>query len=216
MRAYLTATLLVAACASPRPEPQKPGSRGPHASEHMRAAAEHDEAARQLSMYPDTRTPDGTGRVDQLLVGTTWHRNWDTAADQQRAAAAHRSEAEAIYRAYEEACGERTLAEVSVSPIVRYGIGGAPTNEGAAVYLSAEAGAPDKLMADLKCHRAWMRLQPANMDLCPLDLAGLQVEATGTPDGITLTLTVRDPRLIPELQRRLAHDLEIGGGHAQH
>jgi hypothetical protein len=201
--------LLLAACAAPRPEPQAPGSRGPHASEHLQMADEHEEVARQQAMYPDTR-PDATGRTDQLLVGTTSYHTWDTVQDQQRAAAAHRSEAQAIHAAYQEACGDRSTSEVAASPIVKFGIGGQPTKEGAIVYLSAEAGPPDRLMADLKCHRAWMRLAPANMDACPLDLAGLRVSATATPDGIALTLTVSDPKLIPELQRRVAHDLELG------
>src|SRR5688572_24404175 len=42
MRSYLVTTLLLAACATPRPEPRTPGSRGLHASEHMRAASRHD------------------------------------------------------------------------------------------------------------------------------------------------------------------------------
>lgn len=216
MRNYLLPTLLLAACASPRPEPRAPGSRGLHASEHLQAASAHDEAARQRSMYPDTRTADGTGRVDQMLIGTTWQRDWDTAADQERAAAVHRSEAQALHAAYEEACADRPTTEVTVSPIVRFGVGGTSTKDGATIYLSSQAGPPERLMADLKCHRAWMRLAPANMDACPLDLAGLHVDATGNADGITLTLTVRDPKLIPELQRRVAHDLEMGAGHNQH
>ncbi|HEY5945808.1 MAG TPA: hypothetical protein VIV40_09965 [Kofleriaceae bacterium] len=208
-------TLLLAACGgAARPAPQSPGSRGPHASEHLTAAREHDEAARERAMWPDTRTSDGTGRVDQMLIGSSWHRTWDTAADQERAAAVHRSEAQAIYTEYQEACGDRATKDVSVSPIVKYGVGGNPTKDGVVLYLSSEAGPPERLMADLKCHRAWMRIAPANMEICPLDLAGLQVDAKGSPDGITLTLTVSDPKLIPELQRRAAADLEVGSTHA--
>jgi hypothetical protein len=203
--------LLVAACATPRPEPRAPGSRGPHASEHLQMADEHDEVARQQSMRPDTR-PDAAGRADQMLVGTTW--TWDTVQDQQRAATVHRSEAQAIYAAYEDACRERPTGEVSVSPIVRFGIGGQRTNDGAIVYLSKAAGSVEQAMAILKCHRAWMRIAPANMEACPLDLAGLVVSATATTDGIVLTLTVSDPKLIPELQRRVAHDLELGATHS--
>lgn len=208
--------LLLAACANPKPSPQAPGSRGLHASEHLAAAREHDEAAREKSMWPDTRSADSTGRVDQLLIGTQWHRTWDTAADQERAAANHRSEAQAIHAAYERACGDRPLRDIKVSPIVRHGVGGSATKDGVVLHLSAQAGPADRLMADLECHRAWMRLAPANMDLCPLDLAGLHVDAVGTAEGITLTLTVDDPALIPELQRRAAHDLELGGTHARH
>lgn len=215
MRIHLISTLVLAACASPKPAPQPPGSRGLHASEHLAAARMHEEAARQKSMWPETRTTDGTGRVDQPLVGTSWHRQWDTAGDQLRAAAAHRSEAQAIYEEYEEACGERLVKDVAVSPIVRYGVGGTAIPEGVVIYLDPEAGPADRLMADLRCHRAWMRLAPAGMELCPLDLAGLQIDASGTPEGITLTLTVRDPKLIPELQKRAAHDLELGKSRAQ-
>ena len=111
---------------------------------------------------------------------------------------------------YEEACGARSSSEVATSPIVRYGVGGSPTADGVVLYLSPQAGSPDHLMAELKCHRAWMRLAPANMEMCPLDLAGLLVDASGSAEGITLTLTVRDRSLIPELQRRAAHDLELG------
>lgn len=210
MRTYLVSMLVLAACgASPSP-PTRPGSRGLHASEHLAAAREHDEAAQQRSMWGEGRTSDATGRVDQNLIAMPWHRTWDTAADQERAAALHRSEAQAIYAAYEDACGERSVADIANSPIVRYGIGGNPTADGVELYLSTQAGPPDRLMAELACHRAWMRLAPANMEECPLDLAGLRVEAKGTADGITLTLTVRDRSLIPELQRRAAHDLELG------
>lgn len=217
MRTYLVSAVLLAACGgASRPASQAPGSRGLHANEHLAAASEHDEAARERASWPDTRTSDGTGRVDQMLIGTTWHRTWDTAADQERAAALHRSEAQAIYAGYEEACGSRPASDVSISPIVRYAVGGGTTPDGVVLYLTSDAGVPERLLADLKCHRAWMRLAPANMDDCPLDVAGLRIDATGNGQGITLHLTVREPSLIPELQRRAAHDLELGRQHAHH
>ena len=110
--------------------------------------------------------------------------------------------------AYEQACGTRTEGEVAVSPLERHGIGGWNTTTGVIVYLSAAAGDPDRLLKDLTCHRAWMMLAPAGMDDCPLDLPGLVVDARGDAEGITLSLAVRDPKLIGELQRRTAHDLE--------
>jgi hypothetical protein len=203
-------SVLAVACATPRAAPQAPGSRGPHANEHLDAAREHDEAAQEATLYPDTRA-DATGRVDQLLVATP--RMQDSVADQERAAAAHRSEAQQIYAEYERACGERSTSEVSVSPIVRYGLGGSVIVDGVVLYLSSDAGTAERLLAELACHRAWMRLAPANMDACPLDLDGLLVDAKGSGEGITLTLTVKDKRLVPELQRRAAHDLEMGHSH---
>lgn len=211
MRTFVFSALLLAACGGgPQPPPHAPGSRGPHASEHLAAAREHDEAAHQASTWPETRTTDGTGRVDQLLIGTSWDLGRDTARDQQRAAAAHRSEAQAIHAEFEEACAGRNAEQIALSPIVRHGIGGNPSADGVVLYLAPEAGPADKVLADVRCHRAWMRLAPANMEMCPLDLDGLAFTATADENGITLTLTVRDRSLVPELQRRAAHDLELG------
>ena len=56
-----------------------------------------------------------------------------------------------------------------------------------------------------------MMLGPSDMDDCPLDLPGLRVYACGSATEIELELIVDDPKLIPELQRRAAHDLEVAG-----
>lgn len=209
MRIFM-ALILLTACASTPPRTQPPrGYRGMHASEHMEAARQHDEAARARTTWPDTQiaTP---GRTDQLIVGSPWQWNWDSTDDHERLAALHRSAALELQAEYQESCGTRPLADVSISPLQRYGIGGTNTANGVTIYLSAAAGPAEHLMADIRCHRAWMMLQPGNMeDVCPLDLDGLQIHATGDREGITVNLTVRDPALVPELQKRAAHELEM-------
>ena len=201
--AGITILISIAGCAGAQSErPQPPGARGPRASDHLAKAHEHEESARQRKLSPDTR-PDATGRVDQLLIG---HARWDSAVDQQRAALHHRSAAGALYAEYEQACGDHAVV---VSPIVRYGMGGTATATGVVLYLTPEAGSAERLIAELRCHRAWMMLAPANMDTCPLDLDGLAFDAYGENEGFTLTLTVRDPALVPELQRRIARELEL-------
>ena len=206
-----TLLVLTAACASaPAAKPLAPGSRGLRASEHIDAARQHDELARQSAAYPDMRD-DATGRADQLLIATPWTRRWDTTDDHLRLAQVHRSAAAQIDAEFERACDGRSEADIAISPLVRYGVGGSPIEDGVIVYLRPEAGNPDKLMADMRCHRAWMMLQPAStMDMCPLDLAGLSVQASGGKEGITVTLHVQDPALVPELQKRAAHELEQG------
>ena len=203
------ALILLSACATTPPYTQPPrGYRGMHASEHLEAAHQHDEAARAQAAWPETRVAQ-PGRTDQLVVGSPWQWNWDSNADHERLAALHRSAAAELQAEYEEACQGRALAEVSVSPLERYGMGGTNVADGVIVYLSAAAGPADRLLADIRCHRAWMMLQPGNMEsVCPLDLAGIKVNATGDKEGITLTITVPDPALVPELQKRAAHELE--------
>jgi hypothetical protein len=74
--------------------------------------------------------------------------------------------------------------------------------------LASQAGPPDRLMAAMHCHRAWMMLGEAGMEDCPLDLDGLAIETYGDETGISVEITVRNRALVPELQRRAAKDLE--------
>jgi hypothetical protein len=204
--AALAATL--AACASaPRPRPVDPMSRGMRASDHLVAAREHDRLAQERASWPDS-WPDATGRVDRPPIAMPWRGQWDSPEEHEHIAAAHRAAAAELQADYERACGERTADEVSRSPIALYGIGGVSTASGVVVFLAPAAGPANHLLADISCHRAWMMLAPAAMDDCPLDLPGIHVDAMGDDAGVTLTITAQDQTLVPEVQRRLAHDLE--------
>lgn len=201
----LLSLALVAACSGPAAPRHDPTSRGLRASQHLDAAAEQSARSNELSSWPDQRS---TQSPDEKLAAGSWYRTFDTPEAHSRAAQAHRGNAAALQLAYEEACQDRPLIDVSVSPLQRYGKGGAPTSNGVLVFLSPYAGTPDALMAELRCHRAWMMLGPAGMDACPLDLPGLRVSATGDPSGVTVEISVEDPALVPELQRRTMLDLE--------
>jgi hypothetical protein len=205
-------TVFLAACATTTTtSTPKGGPRGLRASEHREVAAQHDEQARERSTWPDRSMVAGAGPdTRDQPIAMPWYRSWDTAAEHERLASFHRSKAAELEAAYAEACGEKPGAEVTVSPLARYGLGGWPTANTVIVYLSPSVGTADQLLAALKCHRAFMMLAPADMDDCPLDLPGLQVDARGDTDGITVSLSVKDPALIPELKRRTAHDLEAG------
>lgn len=207
-------TLALSACATTATTTPKGGPRGLRASDHLDVAAQQDEQAKQSSMSPETSmmTPGGYGMRDQP-VAMPWYRSWDTAAEHERLASIHRGDAAALEAAYEEACGNRPFEEVSVSPLVRYGVSGWPTTDGVIVYLSANAGTPDELLAAMKCHRAFMMLGPSGMDDCALDLPGLELDARGDKDGVTVSMSVKDSTLIPELKRRAAHELEPRSAH---
>ncbi len=209
MRVYLLAVALTACATHPpvKPSQQAGGPRGLRASEHLDVAAQQQEVALQESTFPDMRN---NGINTGVPLAQPWYRSWGAGTDHDENAKYHRAKAGAIYAEYTAACGEKPSAEVAVSPFVRFGIGGWPTQSGAIVYLSPEAGTPDTVMAALVCHQAWMMLAPAeNMDDCPLDLNGLSFDARGDSDGITVSLTIKDPKKIAELQRRVAHDLEL-------
>ena len=209
MRAVLLA--LLAACATTSATTSTPpgGPRGLRASEHLDVARTHDQIAKDENAWPDPR-PDATGALP-MAPGQPWLRSWDADSDHERIAAYHRGKAAEIHAEYDEACAGRTAEQAAASPLARYATGGWPTSTGVIVYLSPLAGDPDKLVADMRCHRAWMMLQPQHdMDDCPLDLPGIAVDARGDREGITLSISVRDPKFVDELHRRAEHELETG------
>lgn len=202
--------LLVAACATTSATTPAPrgGPRGLHASEHRDLASVHDEAARnQMSWPAPTAMTPGDPTTPQSLP---WYRTWNTAADHERIARVHRSEAAALEAAYAEACGTRELEKVRGCPLTRHRLGGWNTSTGAIVYLSPLAGTPETLLADLRCHRAWLMLAPVEEE-CPLDLPDLKIDARGDAKAITLVLSVPDAKQVFELQRRLAKQVEQAG-----
>lgn len=208
MRAYLLLVGL-AACASHPPvraTHSVGGPRGLRASEHLDVADQQRDMARQDATFPDMRN-NGINTGVPLASGT-WFRSWGPSTDHEANARYHRAAAGAIYAEYTEKCGTRPSAEVMVSPFIRFGTSGWPTQTGAIVYLSPKAGSADDVMAALVCHQAWMMLAPADMKDCPLDLAGLGFDVRGDGDGVTVSISIKDTNMIPELQRRVAHDLE--------
>jgi len=204
MRMFALGLLLIGCATTPRPEP-KGGPRGLRASEHLDAAAQHDAMARERETWPDTR-PAAPG--DLRPVAMPWFRSWDTAGEHSRLAEIHRAQAAEIEVQFDEACRDLPAGDAQVSPLQVYSVGGWNTTTGVILYLSPDAGPPDRLLARMKCHRAAMRVAPSSMEDCPLDLPDIAVDARGDDHTITVSIVARNPELVGELQRRAAHDVE--------
>lgn len=192
--------VVLGACATSRPPPPTGGPRGLYASDHLEAARRHDDDARPGA---GADLP-GAGAGDPSRG--IWYRSWDT-AEHERAAEIHRSRAAELEADYEDWCAGFTPAEIRRSPLQEFGIGTWNTATGVIVYLASGAGEPDRLLLRMKCHRAWMRLAPAGMEGCPLDLPDLAIDARGDAGQVTVALSV-PARWVAELQRRAALDLE--------
>ncbi len=199
------ALFLLAACGTTSPEPVQ-GPRAVRTDEHLAAARQHDEIARERSSWPITRevTP---GDPMTTTPPMPWVTTWDPQTDHERIANIHRSEAAANATEYEDACGQGDVKKLVGSPLLRHRVGGWNTKTGVVILLSPLAGSEKQLLSDLRCHRAWLMAGTGVEKDSPLALPGLVVDARGNQDGITLTLTVRDTKLIPELQRRVLHGL---------
>lgn len=201
MRTILAAVLLVACATTPTPAPRG-GPRGLYASDHLAVARDHERQASQPAIWPEA-----TSAQPGHPQNGVWYGSWDV-TEHERLAETHRTQAAELDRQYQDLCAGVPAADVSVSPLMRYSIGGWNTASGVIVYLSSDAGPPERLLAQLRCHRAWMMLAPADMDDCPLDLPGLELDARGDRDGVTVAITIRDRSLVRELQRRAATELE--------
>jgi hypothetical protein len=203
---------------------ERPGPRGLRADQHLELADRASDRAAELHNWPDVRpgtdvTPgSGLFSPDQQGDAGAWYAEGgglgglgDTTGKQQENARLHRAEAGRLQADYEQACGQTPLAKVMTSPLQLYGIGGTTVPDGSLVLLGPEAGSPDHVLAAVRCHRAWLMLGNANATRAnddPFDLPGLNLAAERKPSGIDLTITVDNPGLVSELQRRAAHDLE--------
>ncbi|MEO8701656.1 MAG: hypothetical protein ABI867_16540 [Kofleriaceae bacterium] len=200
--------VLLVACAPtmPRHEPASQlGSRGLRADAHLDAATEHARRADELQRWPDTRRE--AGAFDDAPTGF-WYRSWDTVREEEQIAVSHRAAASQIHATFDEACANVPAADIHVSPLRQYGVGGMQTEHGVTVFLSPAAGPADTLLARMRCHRAWMMLEESDMSQCPLDLAKIEIRAYGNATGVSVEITTANDRLVPELQRRAARDLE--------
>ena len=186
------------------------GPRGLRANEHMKVAQQDDALAMQDSSWPGSMVTTNQPAGEPSAIAMPWIRSWTASDVHQRMAADHRSQAEQLNAEFDDACRGKSDADIQVSPLIRFGRGGWTTQSGVIVYLAPSAGTPDNVLATVRCHRAYMMMAPAGMDDCPLDLPGLELDARGDADGITLSISVKNSALIPELQRRAALELEVG------
>jgi hypothetical protein len=160
-------------------------------AEHVQEARKHDEIARSRTATPVTSEPGSPVKP--------WVAKWDPEAP---------SDSKAIEAEYAAACGRREVEKTVGSPLTRHRVGGWNTERGVVVLLSPLAGPEPQLIGDLRCYRAWLLAGTGVEKDSPLAVPGLIVDAKGNQDGIELTLTLRDSRLIPELQRRVSRQVE--------
>jgi hypothetical protein len=208
MRPTVLASFVAAAvaCAPSQPADRTTtSSRGLRMDGHLSAARDHDARAAELARWPE-RQQDPAGFDDP--ASGLWYRAFDTVRHERQLATVHRTAAAQIQSEYQAACADVDSASISISPLQRFGIGGMPTERGVVFVLSREAGPGARLLAEMRCHRAWMMLGESGMEDCPLDLKGIRIKTYGDETGISVEVESTDPRLVPELQRRAARELE--------
>lgn len=180
--------------------PPAPAPREMRASEHRDAATLHAARAAELARLSDALGGGQREKLDDPATGL-----WFRSLEEERQAHEHLVEAAALHTEFEERCGALAPAQIVVSPLQRSSIGWLRKPDGIVVLLATEAGPPERLLQELRCHRAWMRLGEAAEDKCPLELPGIDLVAYGDRTGISVEITLSDPALVAELQRRTEH-----------
>ncbi len=197
----LLALVVLAACGTASLE----GPRAIRTAEHLEEARKLDEVARSRTwLVTEEVTPPAR----------PFAFTWNPDADHERVKQ-QRSEVAAVEQDFEAACHQHEVEKTIGSPLTRHRIGGWNTEDGVVILLGVVAGPRETLLADLRCYRAWL-IAGTGVDKDALALPGLLLDAKGTQDGITLTLTLEDTALIPELQRRVLRQVEASRRLAGH
>jgi hypothetical protein len=170
-------------------------------------ATEHLVEAREAAERAATAGPPGAyayGPPGRWSHWYPWDYYWDPAAEYAALAEAHRAAAEELRVRYESACALVPRGMEGTSPL-EHATETSPLDNGVTFRLAAEAGPPDVVLAGLRCHRAWLMLEPReNADDEPLLLEGVILVARAGDAGTVVRLTVSDEKSVPELRRRAA------------
>lgn len=182
-------------------------------------ATEHLDKAREASLRASAGYavgPRRTGPYGFPVAGThsyPWYPYWDPSAEYAALADAHRTAAQELQVRYDSACalvprGSEPLSALDYMTRVD------PLERGIVVQLAPAAGGPDAVLAGLRCHRAWLMLEPrAENAEEPLLVAGLLLLAHASPAGTLVMLTVTDDHQVAELRRRIAAKFGSGASH---
>lgn len=192
------ACVVLVACASTRPSAVKPESMT--ASEHLAQAREHSEAARsEARTYP----------APYSSSSYPWYYYWNPGEDHRALAAAHRDAADELRLSYEAACASVPRDRAASSPLDRYSRSMHAMAKGVVFHLHGDAGAPEAVLAELRCHRAWLMLEhTASQRDNPLLVPGIVFVVHAGGDGIEVMIGVDDLAQLPELTRRAQLTIE--------
>jgi hypothetical protein len=193
------------ACGSTSPSPTAPAPREMRANEHKAAAKLHAARAAELA-----RVSDALGEQPVKWKNDPKTGLWFRSLNEERAADAHLAAAGRLEGDVRERCGDLPRDVVEISPLQRFSTGGIPKADGIIVFLDPAAGPPERLLRELRCHQAWMKLGEAPDDKCPLEIVDIDLTAYGDGTGISVEIATQDPGSVAELQRRAQHVIETG------
>lgn len=121
------------------------------AAEHQAASGEHGEQVVGSGYHHPTWS-----------YSSGWYPwyYWSPDDEHRELAQAHRDSAEQLKLQYEAACANLPRGADVSSPLDTSVGSVSPIEGGIAFHLAETAGPPDRVLAQLRCHRAWLKLAP--------------------------------------------------------
>lgn len=201
----IVTSLAVAACGAARSQTRPDDMT---AREHRDASSRHEREGlrapyvrgsyfnRGLSSYG----PHGSSWSNNWYP---WSYSWNSGADHLEESDDHLAAAETLEKRYRDACALVSHDAESGSPLDRFAVAAEPLPSGVRVRATREAGPPDLMLAELRCHHAWLsiELRPGSENDVS-SLAGVDYRVEAAQDEVIVTLTASDPATVAELQRR--------------
>lgn len=181
---------VTAACAGPRATGAGTRPDDMTADEHRASARRHDEIGRQ--------GPYLRGRA-----WAPWTYSWDPATEHLAERDAHVVAAETIETRYRQACADVPVDVESRSPLSGRAVSASPIDDGVLLVLDPAAGPPDQVLAEIRCHRAWLVLEDRSElsgDVVALD--HVRYSAQVRDETIELRITTASSDEVEELRRR--------------
>lgn len=191
----ISIAVAVVSCAGPEARRSRPEDMT--AEEHRRAAAAQEEIAQRA---PFVRRRDS---------GRWWSYYWDSGNEHLAERDAHLAAAETLETRYRKACGGLPIDTESTSPFERDTLAAIPTDRGVVIQLATEAGAPETVLAAIRCHWSWLQLEPragAANDIVAIE--GLAYEVVRRDETLEITVIAVDEDSAVELRRRAALAVE--------
>jgi hypothetical protein len=188
--APVMALAVTSACAGPRATGAGTRPDDMTADEHRVSARRHDEIGRQ--------GPYLRGRA-----WAPWTYSWDPATEHLAERDAHLAAAETLETRYRKACADVPVGAESGSPLSGRAISASPIDGGVLLLLDPAAGPPDQVLAEIRCHRAWLVLEDRPGladDVVALD--HVRYSAQVRDEAIELRVTARSKDQVEELRRR--------------
>ena len=190
-------------CAQKEVRPDDLSAQG-HRQEASREHAQADAERAQFDPYARASSPIQVQNLPTVGEYNPTERHLRRAAEHAQHAREHERAAAELERFEDAACGILPVHERAACPVMGPIAAVRDVADGVELQLLDGERLPE-VIAHMRCHLAYARTRGfETAPDCPLYMRGLEIHPS--PDGRSIDLTAKEPRVIEELRRRVHAD----------